>query len=39
MFIDVVAGPSKVKEIYIYCAMLVLTAAIIHSNPHMLERL
>ena len=39
MFIDAVAGKSKIKEIYIYCGMLLLTAAIIHSNPQMLERL
>jgi len=39
MFIDAVAGTSKIKEIYIYVTMLFLTAFIIHSNPQMLARL
>lgn len=39
IFIDAVAGTSKIKEIYIYIGMLFFTAAIIHSNPRMLERL
>ena len=39
IFIDALAGPSKIKEIYIYVGMMILTAAIIHSNPQMLERL
>ena len=39
IFIDAFAGTSKITEIYIYVGMLVITAAIIHSNPQMLARL
>ena len=39
IMIDAVAGPSKIKEIYVYILMLGVTAAILHSNPDMLERL
>lgn len=39
IFIDAVAGTSKIKEIYIYCGMLIFTAVIIHTNPRMIERL
>jgi hypothetical protein len=37
--IDAIAGPSKIKEIYIYISMLLITITILHLNPQMVERL
>jgi len=39
IFIDLVAGKSKMVECFIYAFMLFFTMIIIHYNPKMLERL
>jgi hypothetical protein len=39
IFIDLVAGKSKMVECFIYAVMLFFTMIIIHRNPKMLERL
>ena len=39
MVIDVIAGSSKIKELYIYISMLIITITILHLNPQMVERL
>lgn len=37
--IDILAGPSKMMELFIYAMMLLLTAAVIHFNPKMIDKL
>ena len=37
--IDLIAGPSRIIEMVIYLFMLILTMAVIHTNPHVLEKL
>ena len=37
--IDLIAGPSRIIEMVIYLFMLLLTMAVIHTNPHVLEKL
>lgn len=39
IFIDIVAGPSKMIESSIYVLMLVFTVVVIHMNPKMLDKL
>jgi hypothetical protein len=39
IFIDAVAGTSKIKEIFIYFCMLFFTIIIFKFNPKMIERL
>ena len=39
IFINAIAGQSKIKEFYIYVGMMILTATIIHSNPQLLNML
>jgi hypothetical protein len=39
ILIDAIAGSSKIKEIYIYISMLLITITILHLNPQMVERL
>ena len=37
--IDVIAGPSKIIELFIYFLMLLSTIYIIHTNPKILDKL
>ena len=37
--IDIIAGPSRMIEVGLYIGMLVLTAALIHMNPTLLDHL
>jgi len=39
ILIDAIAGQSKIKEVYIYFAMLLFTVGVFHFNPQMVERL
>jgi len=37
--IDLVAGPSKMVELFIYFLMLLSTVYIVHKNPKVLDKL
>jgi hypothetical protein len=37
--IDIIAGPSKIIELFIYFLMLLSTIYIIHMNPKVLDKL
>jgi hypothetical protein len=39
IFIGLIAGKSKIIEMALYLGMLVITAAIIHKNPTLLQHL
>jgi hypothetical protein len=39
MGIDLLAGSSKIIEIFIYIFMLTFTIVVLHTNPTLLERL
>jgi hypothetical protein len=39
IFIGLIAGKSKIIEMTLYLGMLVITAAIIHKNPTLLQHL
>jgi hypothetical protein len=39
IFIDSVAGTSKLREIGIYIGMIIFTYSIFHFNPQLVERL
>ena len=37
--IDLIAGPSKIIEVFIYFLMLLSTVYVVHTNPKILEKL
>ena len=39
ILIDIIAGPSRLKEASLYVGMLILTAVFVHMNPNLLEHL
>ena len=39
IFIDLVAGPSKMVEMIIYFLMLLSTMYVVHTNPKVLDKL
>jgi len=39
IIIDIVAGPSKMIELFIYFLMLLSTMYVVHNNPRVLEKL
>jgi len=39
ILIDTVAGTSKIREIYIYCGMMIFTIFVLYLNPKIIERL
>jgi hypothetical protein len=39
IFIDLVAGPSKMVEMVIYFLMLLSTMYVVHTNPKVLDKL
>jgi len=39
IFIDLVAGPSKMVEMIIYFLMLLSTICVVHMNPKVLDKL
>jgi hypothetical protein len=39
IIIDLVAGPSKIVELFIYFLMLLSTMYIVHTNPKVLDKL
>jgi hypothetical protein len=39
IIIDMIAGPSKMVELFIYFFMLVSTMYVVHTHPEVLERL
>ena len=39
IFIDLVAGPSKMVEMFIYFLMLLSTVYVVHMNPKVLDKL
>ena len=39
IFIDIVAGPSKIVELFIYFLMLLSTMYVVHTNPKVLDKL
>lgn len=37
--IDLIAGPSKIVELFIYFLMLLSTIYVVHANPKILDKL
>jgi hypothetical protein len=37
--IDLIAGPSKIVELFIYFLMLLSTIYVVHTNPKILDKL
>lgn len=39
IIIDIIAGPSKIVELFIYFLMLLSTMYVVHTNPKVLDKL
>lgn len=39
IIIDLIAGPSKMIEVFIYFLMLLCTVYVVHTNPKILDKL